>query len=244
MPRMPKWNEAPCPQCYKPVMADAATCPHCQAVYGSGMLEYRKKLNAENQKWSAGCVVLILVLLLGTCAFDGKNISKADDSGAKSPIPNVGSASNKVTRAVQKLHGDIMAAVKPCDEAGKSLADLAGDLGKGKASVYDGYSASKNVESACRSSWSKVSEIEVPSALTGAAKTKAEEALETCENAMIAKQMGGEAMKTVFNGDMRPSTMDDAKEKASSAQAGTIACVVGIFATAEQAGVESARVMK
>jgi hypothetical protein len=244
MPKKPKWNESPCPECKEPVAVDATRCPHCQAVYSSGVVDARKKANADGQKWGVGCVVLIGVLLLGMCAIGGNESSKTEEAASDAPPPKAGSASPEVTAAVKKLNDDIMVAVKPCDEAGKSLAEVAGGLGKGRASVYDGYSAASNVENACRNSWSKVGDLEVPAALAGAAKAKAEETLETCENAMIAKQMGGEAMKEVFDGDMRPSKMSDAQEKASAAQAGTVACVAGIFSTAMQAGVELEKVAK
>jgi hypothetical protein len=242
MSKKPKWNESPCPECKEPVSVEANRCPHCQAGYSSGVIYARKKANADSQKWGIGCVALIAMLILGMCSFGGGNGSKSDETTAETPAPKAGSAPPETTSAVKKLNDDIMAAVKPCDEAGKSLAEIGGGLGNGRASVYDGYSAASNVESACRSSWSEVGKIEVSPVLTGPAKTKAEEALETCENAMIAKQMGGEAMKEVFDGDMRPSKMNEAKEKTSIAQAGTIACVAGIFATAAQAGVELGKV--
>lgn len=244
MPKRPKLNESPCPECKEPVSVEASRCPHCQAVYSSGVVFARQKANADGQKWTIGCVSVVGILLLAMCSTGGEDDSKPADSAVESPAPKPGSASVDVTNAVKKLNTDIMAAVKPCDEAGKSLAEIAGGLSNGRTSVYDGYNAASSVENACFNSWSLVSKLEVSSALKGAAKTQANDTLETCENAMVAKQMGGKAMKEVFDGDMRPSKMNEAKEKASTAQAGTIACVAGIFSTALQAGVELDKVTK
>ena len=49
-------------------------------------------------------------------------------------------------------------------------------------------------------------------------------------------------MKEVFDGDMRPSKVEEARRKAETSQAGTFACVAGIFDTAGKAGVDLAKV--
>ena len=244
MPRKLKWNEVPCSECKEPVSVDATRCPHCQAIYSSADVDARKKIHSNSQKWGVGCVALIGVFLLGMCSFGGDKNSTHEDVSADAPLPDAGSASADVTSSVKKLNDEIMLAVKPCDEAGKSLASAAGGLGNGSTSIYDSYSAAANVERACKNSWSKMNDLDVPPALTGAVEAKAEKAIETCKNAMLAKQMGGEAMKEVFDGDMRPSKMEDAKEKTSIAQAGTLACVAGIFSTAAHAGVNLDNVIK
>lgn len=238
MPKKPKWNESPCPECKEPVAVDATRCPHCQAVYEQEVVEDRKKNHADSQKWGYGCVALIALLFLGMCAVGSSDDTKDSAKSSDATAPIAGSASPEVVIAVKSFNDEIMAAVSPCDDAGKAMAQVADRLANGGASVYDGFNAANAVENACRASWSKVSDIEIPQELKGAVREKAEETIDTCENAMIAKQMGGETMKEVFDGDMRPSKMSEAQENASAAQAGALACVAGIFSTASQAGVD------
>jgi hypothetical protein len=157
-------------------------------------------------------------------------------------LPKSGSAGPSVTAAMTRFNDDIMGAVSTCDEAGKALAQRADGLTSGTTSIYEAYSLAARVEEACRESWSRVSDVDIPPALTGAARDAAEKARETCENAMIAKQMGGEAMKEVFDGDMRPSKVEDARQRAETAQAGTLACVAGIFDAAGKAGVDMSKI--
>lgn len=241
MPKKAKWNEIPCPQCKEPVAWNATRCPRCQAAYSAAQIETRKRSHELTQKWGFGCAAILGILLLGMCALGGgDNQTTADSSvtNESSVVPAAGSASAAVTAAVEKLHDEIMAGVADCDAAGKALAARADGLTTGATSMYDGYRLAAQVEHACRNSWREVSRIEVPSELTGAARARAEEALETCENAMIAKQMSGEAMKEVFDGNMRPSKVEDARQKAEASQAGTWACVAGIFDTGMKAGVD------
>jgi hypothetical protein len=248
MPKKPKWNELPCPECKEPVAFDAKRCPHCQAVYPDSWIEARKASHGSNQKVGLGCLAIVVILLLGMCVFGGGERKSVDDRingeelSVQAPAP--GSATPAVAAAVKKLHDDIMAGVSACDVAGKELAERADGFTTGATSMYDGYRLASRVEESCRESWRQVSQIQAPSALTGAARKSAEEAIDTCENAMIAKQMSGRAMKEVFDGDMRPSKVEDSRQKADTSQAGTLACVAGIFDTAGKAGVDLAKIGK
>jgi hypothetical protein len=244
MPKKAKWGELPCPECKEPVAYDATRCPHCQAVYPASWVEARKASQKSNQRAALGCLAVIGILVLGMCTFGGGDKPNVGNSTATESSTNVvapGSATPAVTAAVQKLHDDIMAGVASCDEAGKALAARADGFATGSTSMYDGYRLAAQVEDSCRASWRDVSDIEVPAALTGLARDSAKETLDTCENAMIAKQMSGEAMKKVFDGDTRPSKVEDARQKAETSQAGTMACVAGIFDTANKAGVDLAK---
>lgn len=247
MPRKAKRDEIPCPECKEPVAWDATRCPHCQAVYPASWVEARKASHQSTQKWGIGCLAIIGIFIVGMCALGGGGDNESTGDRSRSDqssvdVPPAGSASRGVTAAVKKLQDDIMAGVAACDAAGKALAARADGFTTGSTSMYEGYRLAAQVEESCRASWREISEIEVPAALTGAARTRAEEALETCENSMIAKQMAGEAMKEVFDGDMRPSKVEDARQKSQTSQSGTIACVAGIFDTANKAGVNLTKV--
>ena len=234
LPKKAKWNELPCPECKEPVAVDAKRCPHCQAVYSEETVQARTATFASTQKFGFGCMALVAVLFLGFCAWGGSD--DEEGSGVSTAAPAAGTASQDATAAVVKLQSDIMEAVRGCDSAASSLADAAQGAAE-NGSVYEAYGAASRVEDACRGSYQLVREIEVGSALTGAAEDRAEETLETCENAMIAKQMGGATMAEVFDGDMRPSKVQEATENAEAGQLGVMACVAGIYETAGAAGV-------
>ena len=69
MPKKPRWNELPCPECKEPVEVDAKRCPHCQGVYPDSWVDARRASHASGQKAGVGCLVVVGILLLGTCAF-------------------------------------------------------------------------------------------------------------------------------------------------------------------------------
>ena len=237
MPKNPKSNEFPCSRCKEPVSIDASKCPHCQTVYYEAEIKVRKERHASNQKWGLGCLTLVVLLALGMCMSGGKdNTTGSTDDPTE--MPAAGSATPNVTAAIVKFNRDIMSAVSGCDSAGKSLAEKVEGLPKGKVSIYDLYPLAAGVEEQCKDSWRRVKDIELPSDMSDGVNIALEKVKDSCETAMLAKQMGGEAMKEVFDGNMKPSAINDAKQKAEAGQAGTLACVAGIFTAAGKAGVD------
>lgn len=155
----------------------------------------------------------------------------------KEGVPKALSQGDK-TELVKGFQATIFAGMKPCDTAGAALAKVGEGLASGKTTVYDGYSAAKQTEVACGGSWKAISAIKVPEGLSEAGRNKAAEAIELCSNAALAKQVAAEHMSEVFNGDMRPSMIQENQEKAQSAQQGLFACVTGVFAVATEEGVD------
>lgn len=139
---------------------------------------------------------------------------------------------------VRKFQSSILDAMKPCDTAAGALARVAEGLADGRSSVYDGYSAAKRTEDACRQSWSLLSDLKAPQHLTEAGTSKADETIETCSNAAIAKQMAAAHMSKIFDGDMRPSMIEEGREMSNTAQMGVLACVAGVFTVAAAEGVD------
>lgn len=243
VPKKPQWNEAPCPECREPVSFNASRCPHCQAIYSDSTIQDRKKQQRTNNKIGCGCAAVLGFLLLAFCvgvASDPKDSkgTASTSSQETTAMPKAGSASPQVTEAMVNFQNTIMDGMSPCDQAGNALAERAGDLSSGRASIYDAYNAARRVENACRQSWSTIGSASVPKEFEGLVEDKAEETLEICQNAALAKQMAASTMAEVFDGDTKPSKMAEAQEQASTAQAGVLACVASIFTTAGQAGVD------
>jgi hypothetical protein len=69
MPKKPKWNEQPCPQCKEPVSFDASRCPHCTTVFSEALVKSRKDTHDFSQKFGLGCVGIIAVPVLIYFAF-------------------------------------------------------------------------------------------------------------------------------------------------------------------------------
>lgn len=76
MPKKPKYNEAPCPQCREPVHLDAQRCPHCQAQYTAEDLAALKKDKNVATGVGLGCLGMVVVAVL-VVAFGGGE----DDGG-------------------------------------------------------------------------------------------------------------------------------------------------------------------
>lgn len=139
---------------------------------------------------------------------------------------------------VQAFQTEIFNGMASCDAAGKKFAEVAGSLGSGSNSLYDGYSSAKRMEEACRESWSALSNVKVPTGLTDDGAKKAEESIETCSDAALAKQSAASHMAEIFDGNMKPSMVSEGQEKAELSQKALLACVASIFVVAEAEGVD------
>lgn len=189
-----------------------------------------------------GLAALIFFIGVGVTAPEVKEDAKkgAEKVAGTTTATKVRPADKPVDHAptVNAFQKDVMAAMKSCDESSKTLADVATKISNGRNSIYDGYAAASAAETSCQESWSEVSKLEAPDALPDAAQKQADETLEVCENAVIAKQMGAEKLAEIFDGNMRPSTVQEAKELGERAQAGILACAAGFFLVADKANVD------
>lgn len=125
--------------------------------------------------------------------------------------------------AARIFYINAMSAMRPCDRMAGKAGDLMSNLANG-ASVYEAYSAADQAESTCRTSWAEVGDVTIPAGLSSENQKKAEETLEVCQNAMIARQTGFAAIKEVLDGDARPSKVAEATEKAERARGSILVC--------------------
>jgi hypothetical protein len=184
---------------------------------------------------------IVLFIAFGASLPDPK---KGSVPGKQAEAPKEASAAPpKVDKLalVQSFQSSVFDRMKPCDEAASDLAKLTSGLADGRGSIYDGYSAAKRTENACRQSWSDLSDLEAPAGLSDKGNAKAKETIETCTNAVLAKQMAASQMAEIFDGNMRPSAVEDAKQKAEAAQMGILACAAGVFVVASEEGVDVAK---
>lgn len=240
MPKKAKHDEIACPECKEPVSWNARRCPHCQAVYSQEVIDSREKEHKNSNKIAIGCLGVVVLFVLGMCAMPSSDDNEAAEASPNAAVTATSSEATPIQlkAAVQEFNDAIMSASRPCDNAGEALANASDGLTKGSTSMYDAYTLAAGVENSCRESWERVTRVTIPAVFEGEALTAAKEAHEMCGNAMVAKQMGGEAMKEVFDGDLKPSSVETARQKVDTAQAGLLACVAGIYDTATKAKVD------
>lgn len=203
-----------------------------------------KPFIAGARRWHFALAAFAFFVAIGVTAPDSSR-QQAGNKDAKlsaadaAPIKKNGPAKPiDHSIALNAFQSSVTSAMKPCDKSSQILADTAVQISKGRNSVYDGYDAASATESSCRESWSAVSKLEPPDSLPAGAQDKAGETLKNCEGAMLAKQMAAEKMAEIFDGNMRPSAVREAKELADGAQASVLACAAGFFLIANEAGID------
>lgn len=245
MPKKPKHNEVACPKCKEPIAVTAEICPHCRTPFTPEEVAQRVKNHKKSMFAGCGCLVLVVALFAAFASGDEKggsgssaspNSTTAGSTVEEDPKP--GSATPEVKAAAVQFYSDMIGSLSACDAAGKETARIAGRLQDGGATIYDGYSVSKAQEDACQRSWSAANDVKIPAGLPDGAKEAAEKAKETCANSALMKQVAAKAFEEVFDGDMRPSKISEAKEAADAAQSATLACASATFSTVLKAGVD------
>lgn len=96
MPKKPKWDETPCPECREPVSNEASRCPHCQAVYTPETIAARKQAAASTQKMTFGCLAIVLLILIATCSTgddDSTGTGTSEFTASELASPSGGSSS-------------------------------------------------------------------------------------------------------------------------------------------------------
>lgn len=172
---------------------------------------------------------------------DGKKSVAASDA-AQEPRADSPAAEESATPsqkvAATEFYKSMFASLKGCDVAAKETANVIERMQGGSGSVYDGYSAATAQVAACRDSWREAERLDLPADLSAIAEEAADKAKETCANTALAKQMVGETAQEVFDGNMKPSKIEEMKQRAETAQAGVMACAVNTMAVAMKSGVD------
>jgi len=239
MPKSPKYNEIACPKCKEPIAIDAQICPHCRTEFDPADVESRVK--GQRKAVAIGCGVILAVIVglaaLGSSGDEASDKSSSDNVATADENPEPGSADPAVKDAAIGFYRSLFAGMGACDKAASKTADVANGLETGSTTIYDAYSAATAQVAACKASWHELDGIEIPSVLAGPARDAAEKAREICSNTALTKQMGAETMQEVFDGNMKPSKIEEMRQHAEAAQAGVLACVAGATDVAMRAGV-------
>lgn len=195
---------------------------------------------------------LALALSVGTCisgtAFlpdPPRTVAKpsAEPEAKRQAQPKVDRKAIRVKEAKAQLKreaengwNDLLATVRPCDDANSQLAAY---LGKdGMPSMFAAFELADSAATTCTTTWLALNDLDAPRSAKGSLEDEFEEALETCQMAYFMRKRALEAAKEVFDGNMRPSTVNEAKREASAAQTGILSCVASYMSAAAKAGVK------
>ena len=241
MPKSLKWKEVRCRACREPIAVDATRCPHCQTHFTAEEVAKRKRDQTQGAAAGCGClaVVGIVIASLTMCSSGHQQVAPKSVAKAGVPQKNEPPAPAELQAATTTFYRDIMSAMQPCDAGGKKAAIVARQIGKARASVYDGYAAAKEMVDGCRNSEEAIAAVTYPGEFTGEIKDAADKVVETCRDAATMKQMAGETELEVYDGDMKPSKVSELKERIDAGQAGVLQCVVLGMQLAGKAGVDA-----
>lgn len=179
-----------------------------------------------------------IVMLMGGALLPPVEKEAVAATTPNAAVSNAASANEAVpepemTAEVQGHWKTVLAALKPCDNAAKRVAEASG----GDVNAYELYPVLTNASDVCRGSWSAVQDIDPPKSAKGEAKEAFEKALSDCTMAYLFKSDAYRQMAKVLDGDMRPSAVNKAKESMDAATSGQMVCVAGYMSAAIKAGV-------
>ncbi|WP_406851475.1 hypothetical protein WEU32_07625 [Brevundimonas sp. BH3] len=100
--------------------------------------------------------------------------------------------------------------------------------------VYTAYGPTKSAAEACEAAWLDMGKIRVPKSAKGDAKTALKDALDTCNTAIYLKREALKQLQTVLDGDVRPSVMEDTKDKLERGGGLSTKCTFDFLAAATQ----------
>lgn len=148
----------------------------------------------------------------------------------------VASAKAERVAGLKRWARGVSEATQGCDGAAKIYADVVAKLGDGY-DVYAAYNVSSQVKEACRDTGDAIDAVPVPDDLPEPVQAKVDEAVLACRNAYAAKYLVGDRSMEVFDGDMRPSKIAEARQFSEAAAAGVVLCAAGVAAAQLAGGV-------
>lgn len=149
-------------------------------------------------------------------ASTGANKSSATQSLADASVARETKAkAEALKKEILTLWSAVQVATKRCDTANGRVVEALQASNR-----FAAYEAADNGHDICRETWSTLNALDPPASAKGETEDKFEKALESCSGAYLFRQMSLDKMRTVLDGDFRPSALQDYKEDAQTAQSG------------------------
>jgi len=157
--------------------------------------------------------------------------NKAQATAAGTPkVPQV-DPKVELTAETKKLWTDLLAIDETCSEASNAVAKAA----KRSRDVYAMYEVTTRAENICQEAYVKMGDLTPPPSSKGEVRTAFKEAIYACREADQTKSIAYSQMAKVFDGDMRPSAVSQAKAFKEQADLGGMRCAVAFIQAAGKA---------
>lgn len=222
------------------ILAQAGAAAAAAATAKAAEIEAERKARGDQPKGvSKGCLwaigiglgLVLLVILVPTPEKSGDPNETAKTIAGE---PDVALRAD-----AKRWYRAVIGHAQPCDDANEQLANLGAGLADGSSSMMSAYQAASRSREACRSVWLSYDDLDVPASFEGEMEDKAEEALDRCKTAYFTKSQAAEAAMTVFDGDMRPSAVEEMRKTATDGNTGMMACVASAMSVAMRSGLTS-----
>lgn len=224
MARQARLNDIPCPECKEPVASDATRCPHCQAIYSPEVIADRQALQKKKRQESffgCGAILLIMAVGLAYCVpKDGDNVVE-------------GSGDPKAD-AIQ-LYNNVLAAASECDQRSARLVE---DLQGGDPVAA--YRTAEQAASVCLYTDNEIQEIGIPNSFDDEDEADAQEALQTCGDAYVAKWSWADGVKDSIDQGPTISQLAQLEDATTAAQNYSMLCMTGLMSIAIKHGATEA----
>lgn len=197
----------------------------------------KKKVNPW--PWIVGGVGGLLVI-----ASLGGEANQGDKANPGVPpkvaeVPSAPPVKKSLDAPVKQLYDDVIDAWEACDSGSKRLGETAMQASKGAASIYDAYASATFAKQSCRLTDDNLGKVKIPSDFEGATEEAASSAITTCRNAAMAKVAAAGTAQEVYDGDMRPSKIQEFTDGVEYAQSLQFGCIGALFEVANKAGVKA-----
>lgn len=238
MLRTLRWSIIPCPVCRTQVAIKLRRCPHCQTDFSNAAIQKRQQRSFTKKIVVAGGFIALIALVLLSTAFSDRRPALPQTS-ANWPSP--GSASQRVTAAYKAFRAQLQDSRQGCESASKAFDLSVQAMRSGNANHFDGRRMALYTERACKTAATSITALNVPEELPGTATVVAQEAIDTCRQAMETRHKAARTAFIVMEGDLQPTTIEAVAQINLSAQDGLLACSAGLNSVAGAAGVDLGR---
>lgn len=197
------------------------------------------RLFAKRRPWAkrlaiGGAVAFVAGLILTPSTDRSAKRPAATTTAAPTNTPSPAASPSPDARpAFVSTYRDLLAAAKPCDDSFSALSDAA-QTGSPVAT----YQAARDGRDACRGAAITIGNLEAPDGVADDVEEAVTEALDTCKNAYIRRQIGMDKAMEVADGDARPSAITDMMDYIKSSQAGVLLCVGEMVTAGQKLGVK------
>ena len=113
-----------------------------------------------------------------------------------------------------------MTAVARCDEANEQIGKTLSAMSNGGATMYDAYARADDAASACQSASMALNGVSSPDGVSDDAGAEFSKALDACRDGYLLRQTSLDTVKSIFDGDLRPSLIAEYRKQAGAAQGG------------------------